>query len=100
MLNIKSNPKAWFTCGDILGIFQKSVCWVIITSNLKEINNIISEKKKRFKSYLIEKKKRCWKYLNKHTKNCKTVWFGNCSTYVWIFGVVANKVYLFKKKVF
>lgn len=46
MLNIKSNPKAWFTCGDILGIFQKSVCWVIITSNLKEINNIISEKKK------------------------------------------------------
>lgn len=46
MLNIKSNPKAWFTSGDILGIFQKSVCWVIITSNLKEINNIISEKKK------------------------------------------------------
>lgn len=46
MLNIKSNPKAWFTCGDILGIFQKSVCWVIITSNLKEINNITSEKKK------------------------------------------------------
>ena len=46
MLNIESNPKAWFTCGDILGIFQKSVCWVIITSNLKEINNIISEKKK------------------------------------------------------
>lgn len=48
----------------------------------------------------MEKKKRCWKYLNKHTKNCKTVWVGNCSTYVWIFGVVANKVYLFKKKVF
>ena len=53
----------------------------------------------KFESYLIEKKKRCWKYLNEHTKNCKTVWFVNCNTYVWIFGVVANKVYLFKKKV-
>ena len=56
MLNIRSNHKAGFTWnGDILGIFQKFVCWVIFTSNLQEIINIISEKK--FRKLLNRKEK-------------------------------------------